>query len=53
MFQGTALGPAYIPAHGISQLLGGILGALNGRGFWDGTHRYNIFERAWIDVPDY
>jgi len=34
-----ALGPGYVPIHGLSQLFGG--------------HEYNLFERWFINVPDW
>ncbi len=51
--QQTALSVSYIPTHLISQGVGGIVGIFTGVGFGAGTHRYNIFERGWIDVPSY
>lgn len=43
--QQTPLSVSYIPVHLVSQ---GISWLLSGS-----THRYNIFERGWIDVPSY
>jgi len=48
--QQTALSISYIPAHLASQ---GVSGILSGFDFKYGTHRYNIFERWWINVPSY
>jgi len=45
------LGPAYLPAHILSQGFSGIIGVLGGNNFWLSTHNYNIFERWWIEVP--
>ncbi len=47
--QQTVLSPSYLPLHLLSQGIGGLVGMGTGVGFWDGTHRYNIFERWWID----
>jgi len=30
-----------------------VLGVVFGGGFRFGTHAYNIFERGWIDVPNW
>jgi RHS repeat-associated protein len=51
--QDVALSVSYIPVHLISQGVSGIVGSFTGAKFWDSTHRYNIFERWWIDVPSY
>src|SRR5574341_383788 len=51
--QQTALSVSYIPAHLLSQGIGGVVGSFTGAGFMTGTHRYNIFERWWLDVPSY
>ncbi len=51
--QQTALSVSYVPVHLASQGVGGAIGVFTGVGFGAGTHRYNIFERGWIDVPSY
>lgn len=53
--QGTMLGSAYLPLHGLSLLVGGAIGAAypDSVGFDRGHHRYNVLERWWTDVPDY
>jgi hypothetical protein len=53
IYQDGLLEPAYIPTHASLLTVGGIIGILSGRGFIIGTHRYNVFERWWIDVPSY
>ncbi len=45
--QQTALSASYIPAHLVSQGMSWIFS-----GFTN-THRYNVLERWWIDVPSY
>jgi len=49
--QDTVLAPAYILAHGASLFLGGVAGALLDGDFMKGTHKYDLLERGWIDVP--
>jgi hypothetical protein len=51
--QQTLLSAAYIPLHALSQGLGGLIGSFASGGFWDGTHRYNLFERSLIEIPSY
>ena len=43
------LGPAYIPAHVLSQGFSWLIGTFTGATYK--THRYNIFERWWIEEP--
>ncbi len=49
--QGTLLGPAYVPLHAASMGIGGVVGALTGNGFVNGTHRFGLLERYWHPVP--
>ncbi len=51
--QDTILGPAHIPAHFLSLLIGGVIGAVTHEDFTYGDHAYNVLERGWIDVPNY
>lgn len=59
--QGPFLGPAYLPAHIASQIVGGAMGAFDpnltmnlGERAMYGTHAYNVFERGWIfGIPSY
>lgn len=48
---GTLLGPAYILSNVLSLAVGGLVGAIGGFGFYEGTHRFNIFERTLQPVP--
>ena len=53
MAQGAALGALYGPVHAVSLGIGGLIGVVTGAGFSGGTHKYNIFERWAISVPNW
>ncbi|RWF66293.1 MAG: hypothetical protein EOS47_06830 [Mesorhizobium sp.] len=53
--QSETLGLAYLPAVGLSYLIGGAFGARSGGDFWDRTHSYSFFENesGFNEVPDF